>query len=298
MTTGSGILLLGKNGQLGWELQRTLAPLGNVTAIDYDEVDFSDAVKLRQAVRSFAPQIIVNAAAYTDVDRAEAEKDRCFAINSAAPAILAEEAKQRGAVFIHYSTDYVFDGTKGAPYVEADKPNPLNVYGASKFSGEQAVSSVDGAYLILRTAWVYSRRGQNNFVNKVLEWSQQKPVLRIVDDQISNPTWARFLAETTALVLMGARSKPTGWLAERQGLYHLAGGGHASRYDWASAILELSREPSGKSKPELQRASTSEYPTPARRPLFSALDSSRFAETFGLRVVEWRDALRLSLQDH
>jgi dTDP-4-dehydrorhamnose reductase len=294
MRSNPKILLLGKNGQLGWELQRTLAPLGSIMAIDYEDVDFMDAAALRDAVRKQAPEIIVNAAAYTDVDKAESETERAYAINAAAPGILAEEAKRLGAGLIHYSTDYVFDGRKGAPYTEADKPNPLNVYGASKLAGEQAVQSADGAYLIFRTAWVYSRRG-NNFVNKVLEWSRQRETLRVVEDQVSNPTWARLLAESTILVLAQAQTDTSAWLAERKGLYHLAGGGYASRFEWAKTVLELDPRRDEQMIREILPASTSEFPTPAQRPLFSALDCTRFAETFGLHIVDWREGLRLSL---
>ncbi len=294
MPPGPKILLLGKNGQLGWELQRTLAPLGSITAIDYEDVDFMDASALRRAVRAAAPQLIVNAAAYTDVDKAESEKERAYAINAAAPGILAEEARRLGAGMIHYSTDYVFDGRKGTPYTEEDKPSPLSIYGASKLAGEQAVQSIGGAYLIFRTAWVYSRRG-SNFVNKVLEWSRQRQTLRVVDDQVSNPTWARLLAESTALVLARAGTDFVPWLTERRGLYHLAGGGYASRLAWARAVLELDPARNQQIVREVLPAATSEFPTPARRPLFSALDCTRFAEVFGLHLVDWRDGLRLCL---
>ncbi len=288
------ILLLGKNGQLGWELERTLASIGSVTAIDYPDVDFMDESALRLAVRAAAPQLVINAAAYTDVDRAESETQRANAINASAPGILAEEAKRLGAGMIHYSTDYVFDGRKGSPYSEVDRPNPLNVYGASKLAGDQAVQSADGAYLIFRTAWVYSRRG-NTFVNKVLEWSRQRETLRVVDDQISNPTWARHLAEWTTSVLAQGVEDLVPWLIEHKGLYHLAGGGYASRLAWAKAVLELDPQRDRQVVREVIAATTVEFPTPAQRPLFSALDCGRFTEVFGLQLVDWRDGLRLCL---
>ncbi len=288
------ILLLGKNGQLGWELQRTLGSLAALTAIDYEEVDFTDPGKLQAALRELAPQIIVNAAAYTDVDKAEGEKERAYAINAAAPRVMAEEAKRSGAVLIHYSTDYVFDGKKPSPYTESETPNPLNVYGASKLDGERAIESIDGSFLIFRTAWVYSVRG-NNFVNKVLEWSRKNHVVRIVDDQVSNPTWARFLAEVTTLLLARAGADVAGWVRERRGLYHLAGGGYASRLAWARAILDMDPKRSEQVIRELLPATSSEFPTPAARPLFSALECSRFTQVFDLRLVDWQESLRLAM---
>lgn len=290
------ILLFGKNGQLGSELQRTLASLGPITAVDYQDVDFMDSEALRTAVQAAAPELIINAAAYTDVDKSESAPGQAYAINATAPGILAEESRRLGAGFIHYSTDYVFDGAKGTLYHEADEPNPLNVYGASKLAGEQAVQDVDGAYLILRTAWVFSRRG-SNFVNKVLEWSREHPILRIVDDQISNPTWARSLAEATARLLAQAGTHPSAWLAEHKGLYHLAGNGHASRLEWARLILDLEPHRAQQVVKEVLPAHTSDFPTPARRPLLSALDCNRFVGTFGFSLPPWREALRLCLSD-
>lgn len=286
------ILLLGKNGQLGWELRRALAPLGPLSALDYEEVDFADAERLRLKVRETRPEVIVNAAAYTAVDRAESEPAKPYAINATAPGILAEEAKSLGASLIHYSTDYVFDGLKGQPYAESDAPNPLNVYGASKLAGEKAVHALDGASLILRTAWVYSVRG-NSFVNKVLDWARRNETLRIVDDQVSNPTWARALAETTAHIL----ARGQGYLKERAGLYHLAGDGYASRYTWAQEILKLDPKPQEQTlSGVLLRAATSDIPTPAQRPLFSALDCSRFGAAFeGIALPAWQDALALAM---
>lgn len=284
------ILLLGKNGQLGWELQRTLAPLGSITALDFEDLDLANGDLLRQRVLELRPALIVNAAAYTDVDRAESERGKAFAINASAPQILAEQARALGALLIHYSTDYVFDGRKAQPYIESDVPNPLNVYGASKLAGEQAVREVDGAYLILRTAWLYSLRG-NGFVTKVLDWARKNETLRIVDDQISNPTWARMLAEVTAQIL--ARGED--YVRAHRGLYHLAGDGRASRLEWAREILKLDPKPEEQTAKDVLRAVTSDIVTPARRPLFSALSSDLWFETFGLRLPDWVDALRLAM---
>ena len=188
------LLLLGNTGQLGWELQRTLQPLGAVVALDYPQVNLADTTSIRKTVQEYLPQVIVNAAAYTAVDKAEIEPELAEAINGTGSRVLAEEARKLNAVLIHYSTDYVFDGTKGAPYGETDLPHPINVYGQSKLAGEQAIQSVDGNYLIFRTAWVYSLR-RNSFVSKVLGWARKNETLRVVDDQVSNPTWARMLAK-------------------------------------------------------------------------------------------------------
>ena len=286
------ILLLGKIGQLGWELNRTLLPLGEVQVVDYPEINLAEAEGLRAFVRAFAPDVIVNATAYTAVDRAESERDLAFAINASGPGILAEEAKRLGAALIHYSTDYVFDGTKGAPYVETDLAHPLNVYGESKLAGEQAIQAVDGNYLILRTAWVYSNR-RDSFVVKVLQWARQNKSLRIVDDQISNPTWARMLAEVTALIL----ARGVEYIKERKGLYHLTGGGYASRLEWAKAILTLDPNHHEQITKEILPASTKDFPTPAVRPLFSVLDCEKFKNTFDLQLCGWAQTLLLAMQE-
>lgn len=288
------ILLLGKFGQLGWELQRTLGPLGQVLALDYPEIDLSHPESIRPVVRDAQPEVIVNATAYTAVDRAESEPEIARAINAQTPGILAEEAKVLRVPLLHYSTDYVFDGTKGSPYVENDLPNPLGMYGQSKLEGEQAIQALGGAALILRTCWVYSLR-RPSFVSKVLEWSRQQRTLRMVTDQVSNPTWARMLAEISAQVLALANANPFAWLSERSGLYHLAGSGYASRLEWGQAILRLDPHPEEQLTQELLPAVTADFPAPAERPLFSALDCTRFSETFGLRLPDWEETLRLAM---
>jgi dTDP-4-dehydrorhamnose reductase len=288
------ILLLGNTGQLGWELQRTLAPLGQVAALDYPEVNLADAAGLRQIVRRLHPQVIVNATAYTAVDRAESETELAMAVNSRGPGILAEEAAALGAALLHFSTDYVFDGAKGSAYIETDIPNPLNVYGRSKWVGEQAVQQVGGAYLILRTSWVYSLR-RDSFVTKVLKWARQQRTLRLVTDQVSNPTWARMLAEVTAQMLaMGGRDVVP-WLTERRGLYHLAGDGYASRMEWAQAILRCDPHRDEQVIGDILPGQTDDFPSPACRPLFSALNCDHFFEVFGLRLPPWEIALRLAM---
>ena len=289
------ILLLGKIGQLGWELQRTLAPLGEVVALDFPEIDLTQPGNLRQIVRDAHPQVIVNATAYTAVDRAETEIETAMAINGHAPGLLAEEATALGAVLIHYSTDYVFDGAKGSPYLESDAPNPLGVYGRSKLAGEQAVEQAGGKSLILRTSWVYSLR-RDSFVLKVRQWARQQPSLRVVSDQVSNPTWARMLAEITAQMLAKGGENGTGWLSERSGLYHLAGSGYASRMEWAQAILRYDPQPEEIVTRELVPALTADFPTPAQRPLYSALDCEKFYTAFGLRLPAWQDTLKLAME--
>lgn len=285
------ILVLGNTGQVGWEAHRALSTLGEVLAFDYPEVDFTHLQDLRQLVADLKPQVIYNAVAYTAVDRAESESERVRLINATAPGVLAEEAARLGAVLVHFSTDYVFDGKKGCAYTEDDTPNPLNVYGATKLEGEQAIQQVGGAYLVLRTSWVYSNR-KDSFVNKVLQWSKDKPSIRIVMDQVSNPTWARSLAEITGQLLARGGTDLVDWIKERRGVYHLAGSGTASRMEWAQAIVQ-----NGADHPvEVLPALTSEFPTPAERPLYSALDCARFARTFHLELPEWRQALALSMQ--
>ncbi|MDR3575294.1 MAG: sugar nucleotide-binding protein [Anaerolineaceae bacterium] len=321
------ILLLGANGQLGWEAQRALSCLGEVVSYDYPQVDFTNLKSLASLVNQIAPRIIFNAAAYTAVDRAENEPDLAYTINAAAPAVLAEYARTYRALLVHFSTDYIFDGQqsansqtfsqaskpnieeKNAPpqledvneglrthtgYIESDYPSPLNVYGQTKLAGEQAIQQIGGLFFIFRTSWVYSLN-RGGFVSKVLEWARQKPVLRIVSDQISSPTAARFLAEISAGVLFQSRGD-LDWMAERAGVYHLAGDGAASRFDWARAILENDPRRFEQTVRQVEPALTSEFPSPARRPLFSALNCERFISTFGLRLPAWQTALRLILQ--
>jgi dTDP-4-dehydrorhamnose reductase len=288
------ILLLGKYGQLGWELHRSLAPLGDIVAIDYPEINLLELDSLVGLIRQLRPKIIVNATAYTAVDQAELEPEVADAINSLAPGSLAELAKENHSVFIHYSTDYVFDGSKGSPYVESDIPNPLGVYGSSKLGGEKAIQDVDPAYLIFRTSWVYSLR-RDSFVSKVLGWARAQTELRIVDDQISNPTWCRTLAGATALLLAKSGKNPTGWFNDRRGLYHLAGDGFASRLDWAKMILDFDPQQEQQVVASIEAAKTSDYPTPAERPLFSALNCDKFTDTFSMRLPKWQDALMLAM---
>ncbi len=290
------ILLLGKYGQLGWELQRSLGTLGEVIALDFPEIDLAHPEQIRPLVRQVKPEVIVNASAYTAVDRAEHESELANAINAITPGILAEEALNQGAALIHYSTDYVFDGGQDRPYVEIDPPHPLSAYGQSKLDGELAVQQVGGAFLILRTSWVYSLR-RDSFVTKVLQWSRQQRVLRLVSDQVSNPTWARSLAEATAQLLAKSGDDPAGWISDYRGLYHLAGSGYTSRFEWGKATLEDDPQKDQQIAQEILPALTADFPTPARRPLFSALNCQRFTDAFGLCLPGWREALTLALAE-
>ncbi len=289
------ILLLGNKGQLGWELERTLAPLGELHACDYPEVDLADIDLLRREIKQCRPDLIVNAAAYTAVDRAESEPWLAEAVNTTAPAIMAEEASHTKSAFIHFSTDYVFDGQKGTPYLESDKPNPVCVYGRTKLAGELAIRQVGNAYLILRTSWVYSLRG-DSFVTKVLRWARGKPPLRLVTDQVSGPTWARMLAEVTTQLITLGREDLNNWFSQHQGLYHLAGSGFCSRLEWGQEVIKLDPHRQEQTILELQPAETSEFPTPARRPLFSALNCDHFTSTFHLRLPDWQYALKLAME--
>ncbi len=291
------ILLLGHGGQVGWECRRTLAPLGEMLTADYPEVDFTQPERLPALVERLRPQIILNAAAYTAVDRAESEPEVARRVNALAPGVLAESARQVGAAFVHISTDYVFDGSKGAPYTEEDPPHPLSVYGQTKWEGEQAVQQAGGAYLILRTSWVYSLR-RESFVHKVLEWARQKETLRVVEDQVAGPTWARMLAQAISAVLAQALASgdAPAWLKERSGLYHLAGKGWCSRYQWACEILRLDPRREEQRAREILPARTAEFPAPAERPLFSALEIGKFERTFGLTLPPWSQALEMAME--
>lgn len=288
------ILLLGKNGQVGWEAWRALSCLGEVVALDYPEIDFSRPNDLVRLVNEVKPQVIYNASAYTAVDRAESEPALAQAINATTVGALAESARKMNAVLVHFSTDYVYDGRKGSAYVETDRPNPLSVYGQTKLEGDQAIQEVDGAYLIFRTTWVYSMR-RDSFVLKVLQWAKGKSSIRVVVDQVSSPTWARMLAEITGQLLSRGRSELSDWIYERRGLYHLAGDGSASRMEWAQAILNNRAD--GSPPVEVLPALTSEFPTPAKRPLYSVLDCSHFSATFDLKLPPWEKALSLAMAE-
>ena len=290
------ILLFGRNGQLGTEFQRILPQLGIVTSLDYQEVDLGNIAAVQQTLKELKPDLIVNASAYTAVDKAEAEQEKAMTINALAPAAMAEWARNSGAVLIHYSTDYVFDGRKGSPYIESDPTNPLNVYGKSKLVGEENIKQAGEAYLILRTSWVYSVGG-TGFVNKVLEWARKSETLKIVSDQVSNPTWARDLAEITFNVISTHRDHLQDVMKERRGLYHLAGGGYTSRYEWTKQILANDPNRTGQLVRSIEPVSSDAFPTPAIRPLFTALDCSKFKQTFDISLPDWEESLRKAMTE-
>jgi dTDP-4-dehydrorhamnose reductase len=269
------ILLTGATGQVGWELRQTLAPLGEVKAFDRFGLDLADVPQLVAAVRALLPELIVNGAAYTSVDKAESERDAAFAINATAPRVLAEEAKRIGAFLVHYSTDYVFDGTKPTPYVEDDAPNPINVYGESKLAGEQAIAKSGCRFLVLRTSWVYGPRGKNFYLT-MRRLAAERPELRVVDDQVGAPTSSLAIARATAQLLeKGAR-----------GLYHMTAAGSTSWCGFARAILRHA----GAATP-VAPIRTEDYPTPAKRPRNSRLDCSRLREDTGVALASWEEQL-------
>ena len=289
------ILVPGRTGQVGWELQSALAPLGTVIALDRGGMDLAYPDSIRRAIRDAKPEVIVNAAAYNNVDRAESEPELAMQVNGVAPGIMAEEAKRLGAVLVHYSTDYVFDGTKKEPYVEDDPPNPVSGYGRSKLAGEQAIASSGAPHLIFRTSWVYAARGQN-FVRTMLRLGRERSELRIVDDQVGAPTWARFIAEATAQVLhrLGDGHKAIG---DRAGIYNLTATGAVSWYGFASAIFVEAKAQLGMTPPKLIPITTAEYPLPARRPANSRLDTSKLTRTFGLTPPDWKTMLTACMRD-
>lgn len=292
------ILILGSEGQVGWELVRSLLALGNVKALNRQGADLADPDALRMTVRSYGPDLIINAAAYTVVDKAEGEEAAAMAVNATAPGVLAEEAKRIGAMLIHYSTDYVFDGLSGQPYTETDLPAPQSVYGRSKLAGEQAVMAAGCDSLILRASWVYGVRG-HNFMRTILRLAREREHLRIVSDQTGAPTWSRWIADATAHVArQAAQRREEGRFAS--GIYHLTCAGAATWHEFAVEIVARYRELRPESALAVQTItpiSTSEYPTPARRPANSRLDGARLAKDYGIVAPDWREALNLCLQD-
>jgi dTDP-4-dehydrorhamnose reductase len=288
------ILVTGANGQVGWELQRTLATLGRVVAIDVADLELTNPGAVRQFVRTLRPTVIVNPAAYTAVDKAEGEAERALAhaVNAVAPGVLAEEARDLKALFIHFSTDYVFDGSKREPWLETDAPCPLGVYGQTKLEGERAVLAAEGASLIFRTSWVYGTRGVN-FLRRILELAREREELRIVDDQVGAPTWSRMLAEAIAQILaQGIHNSFGSWCA-RSGIYNLTSRGETTWYGFAKAFLELDARRSEQKLKRLVPITTAEYPTPAKRPAYSLLSHDRLTETFGIVPPAWDDQLKL-----
>lgn len=282
------ILVIGKVGQVGWELRRTLAPLGKIVSVDFPEIDLTKPDSIVQWVRDTRPQVIVNAAAYTAVDKAESDFERCNLINGVAPGILAEEAKRNSALLVHYSTDYVYDGSKTTPYVETDASNPLGAYGRSKLNGDTAVFQVDGNHLVFRLCWVYGARGQN-FMLTMMRLAREREQLRVVCDQFGCPTWSRMIAETTALALKQTLAATE--QAAFKGLYHLAASGQTTWHGFAEAIIRL-MPAEGKKCKSIEGITTSEYPLPAKRPAYSVLSCEKLQKTFGLQLPDWEESLR------
>ena len=280
------ILLLGKNGQVGWELQRSLAPLGELVACGSAEADLGDLPALSALVRRMRPQIIVNAAAHTAVDRCETEPERAMAINADAPGLLAREAALIDALLVHYSTDYVFDGSGSRPWAEADATGPLNIYGRSKLAGEEAIRASGCRHLILRTSWVYAARG-GNFARTMLRLAGERESLNVIDDQIGAPTGAELIADVTAHALRGVVRRP-----DLAGTYHLAAAGATSWHGYATHVIEAARGMAASAvkvaADAIHAVPSSAFPTPARRPLNSRLDCSKLQRAFDLHLPDWR----------
>jgi len=291
------IMLTGRNGQVGWELQRALAPLGEVIAFDRSGADLAKPQTLAEVVASVRPHAIVNAAAYTAVDKAETEAELAHRVNAEAVGVLAEAARKHDALMIHYSTDYVFEGESSRPYVETDAVAPLNVYGASKLAGERAIESAAGDWLTLRTTWVYGWRGQN-FLRTMLRLAGERETLRVVADQAGSPTSARMIADLTAHVLAQAQRERAAGEFE-SGLFHMTAAGQTTWHGFATAIIEAARA-SGKAAIKanaIEPIGSDAWPTPARRPKHSVLDNSKFDRRFGLARLDWREGLALTLGD-
>lgn len=292
------ILLFGKNGQLGWELQRSLAPLGKLIALSRNSTEFcgdlTDLDGIAKTVRTVVPDVVVNAAAYTAVDKAENETELAYNINAHAPDVLAKEAKRSNAWLIHYTTDYVFDGSNNRPWVETDPPSPLNVYGQSKFEGEQLITASNCHHLILRTSWVYAAYG-NNFIKTMLRLAQERDRLSIIDDQIGAPTGADLLADITAHIIRTSLHQPA-----LSGLYHLVASGETSWHGYASLVFDFARTkkiPLNIHPENIIPVSSNAFPTPAKRPLNSRLNTYKLQNTFNLNLPCWQTGVTRILEE-
>ncbi|GLU30484.1 dTDP-4-dehydrorhamnose reductase [Trinickia caryophylli] len=291
------ILVTGRQGQVGWELRRALAPLGEVVAVDRSVADLAKPQTLAAVVASVRPAVIVNAAAYTAVDQAEQDEAAAHVVNAQAVGVLAELARGHGALFVHYSTDYVFDGSSSVPYTESDPPMPINAYGRSKLAGEQAIEAAGGDWLTLRTTWVYAPRGRN-FLRTMLRLAGERDTLKVVADQTGAPTPARTIADLTAHAVATAQRERAAGSFE-SGIFHMTAAGQTTWHGFASAIVESARA----AMPETIKTAVVEpigseaYPTPARRPKYSLLDNGKFERRFGLHRVDWRDGLAMTLEE-
>lgn len=279
----TSILLFGRDGQLGQALHACLPQVGRIQAYDRGELDLTDLAGLRRTIVQARPQVVVNAAAYTAVDQAESESDAAFALNATVPGVMAEAARAVGALLVHYSTDYVFDGDASIPYSEQAVPRPLNAYGKTKLEGERAIAAVDGSHIIIRTAWLYSWRGKN-FLKTILRLAQERESLRVVDDQTGSPTYAPLVAEATRKIVTSFLAAPD---LSKTGLFHMACSGSATWYRFSKKIIELDNNFHVKLEP----IPSAEYPTPARRPRYSVLDTTKLARVYDVRLPHWEDAL-------
>jgi len=293
------ILLLGSNGQVGWELQRSLASLGHLKACSRKEADFEHLKDLQATIRCYSPNLIVNAAAYTAVDKAESEPDSAHRVNTTAVGLLADEAKRLGALLIHYSTDYIFNGKKPAPYIETDQPNALNVYGKTKLQGEEAIQESGCKYLLFRTSWVYASRG-SNFVRTMIRLAKEKNELNVVVDQIGTPTHADLIADVTALALAQYQNASEEEASRLHGIYHLASAGETSWYEYARYVIQLAEQrglalqvKTSEVKPILSER----YPVSAERPKSSRLNCEKLEKTFNLRLPDWRYHVRHAVME-
>lgn len=283
------VLLTGSTGQVGYELARSLQGVGEVVALDRAELDLSDLNQVQEVIRRVQPGLIVNPAAYTAVDKAESEPALAHRINAEAPGLMAQEAARLGAALVHYSTDYVFDGSHPQARVEDDPVGPLNVYGASKLAGEQAIAAAGVPHLIFRTSWVYGMRGKN-FLLTMLRLGRERDELRVVNDQHGAPTWSRTIADTTALVLAQAGAPDSAWWQQHGGVHHLSSQGQTTWYEFTQAIMEEAG-----SSCRVLPISSAEYPTPAKRPTYSVMSSEKLMARF-CHLPDWRTALHLCMQ--
>ncbi|HRH30278.1 MAG TPA: dTDP-4-dehydrorhamnose reductase [Aquabacterium sp.] len=289
------ILLLGKGGQVGWELQRALAPLGTVIAHDLDTADFSQPEQVAALVAAVRPDVIVNAAAHTAVDKAEGEPELARLINATTPGAIAREAAKLGSLLVHYSTDYVFDGSGSEPRDETAPTAPLSVYGSTKLEGEQLIQASGCPHLILRTSWVFGARG-GNFAKTMLKLAAEREALKVINDQVGAPTGADLLADVTAHAIRGIQARP-----ELSGLYHMVAGGQTTWYDYARFVIEWARAKGVAIKVEpgaISPVPTTEYPTPARRPLNSRLNTTKLQQAFGLTLPDWQSGVERMLTEH
>lgn len=294
------ILLTGSTGQVGWELQRTLMSLGEVITVGREvsspalRMDLAQPDTIRHVIREVQPDLIVNPAAYTAVDKAETEPELAMAVNGTAPGVIAEEAKLVGAAVIHYSTDYVFNGSQAKPYTEEDEPDPQNIYGKTKLAGEKAIQTVNVPHLILRTSWVYGLRGKN-FLLTMLKLAREREELKVVDDQVGAPTWSRMIAESTAQILSRSKTDLIGFLSSNSGIYHLTATGQTSWYGFAKAIFEHDLKRSEYKLKKLVAILSEHYPTLAKRPTSSSLDTHKVSSKFELALPHWQRTLELLL---